>query len=71
MNERVTITFDRETLRKFKKSYKYAVMLDTANFTFQGHDFNTAFAKYLIEYLEPVMDVLERHPFQYPAKRVD
>lgn len=37
----------------FKKAYSSAVNQDYESFFFEGNEFFTSYAKYLIEYLEP------------------
>ena len=49
-----TIKWTRPMLRLFKVEYQIAVEKKLDVFTFQGNEFVTAFAKYLIEYLEGV-----------------
>lgn len=48
------VTFTRPELERLKVAYKQAAERHTANdsFTFDGHTFVIAYAKYLIEYLE-------------------
>jgi len=46
------ITFDYTTLQQFKKAYKKATKELKTIFTFEGNEFDTGYAKYLIEYLE-------------------
>ena len=49
------ITFDINTLTKFKKEYKKATEESKTIFTFEDNEFDTGYAKYLIEYLETKM----------------
>lgn len=49
-----SILWDRPMLRRFKKAYFEA--LPDATFTFEGHEFVTNYAKYLIEYLEGIFN---------------
>lgn len=46
------ILWDREKLARFKKAYQRATELNSYAFEFEGHKFLTAYAYYLIEYLE-------------------
>ncbi len=39
--------------KAFKKAFDAACKANVEQFVFDGHDFLTAYAKYLIEYLEP------------------
>lgn len=39
-------------LTRFKSAYKKAVAARKANFVFDGNEFNTRYAGYLIEHLE-------------------
>jgi len=52
MSDKVTISWDRAKLERFKQAYKKAVDARSDTFTFDGHDFVVGYAKYLIEYLE-------------------
>lgn len=47
-----TIQFDRAKLSKLKQAYEGAEALALDQFTFDGQEFVTSYAKYLIEYLE-------------------
>lgn len=47
-----TITFDRQELSNFKRSYTVAIRNKKDQFTFQGNQFLVSYAKYLIECLE-------------------
>ena len=46
-----TITFDHETFGSFKKEYSKAVSNNQEIFIFQGRELLTAYAKYIIEYI--------------------
>ena len=47
------IDWDRKKLDRFKKAYKKAKLHPLTDvFTFEGHEFVLAYAKYLIEFLE-------------------
>ena len=46
------ITFDYATLQRFKKALKEATDELKTEFTFEENEFDTGYAKYLIEYLE-------------------
>lgn len=52
MREQNTIKFDPFKLKLFKLDYDRAVRERKATFIFQGDEFDTKYAKYLIEYLE-------------------
>lgn len=47
-----TITFDRLKLSRLKKRYGIAREKKEESFRFEGSEFVTDYAKYLIEYLE-------------------
>lgn len=47
-----TITFTPESFRSFKKLWAVSAQQGDEQFTFEGHEFLTAYAKYLIEYIE-------------------
>jgi hypothetical protein len=46
-----TINFTKESLLKLKDAYALAVTEGRDQFTFEGHELLTSYAKYLIEYL--------------------
>tara|TARA_Y100001937_G_scaffold27619_1_gene39736 strand:- start:198 stop:365 length:168 start_codon:yes stop_codon:yes gene_type:complete len=46
-----TITFSQEKLQHLKDAYAVAVTEGRDQFTFEGHELLTSYAKYLIEYL--------------------
>jgi hypothetical protein len=46
-----TITFSQEKLQQLKDAYAVAVTEGRDQFTFEGHELLTSYAKYLIEYL--------------------
>lgn len=52
MDTQKMVSFDKEQLKELKKQYKLAVTEDKKQFTMDGLDYLTAYAKYLIEYLE-------------------
>lgn len=47
-----TVEWNRPKLERFKQAYKHAVANGLGMFHFDGNDFVTGYAKYLIEYLE-------------------
>lgn len=49
-----SINWTREMLARFKKRYQQAVDKSEEQFNFDGNDFVTDYAKYLIEYLDEV-----------------
>jgi hypothetical protein len=51
-----TITFTHETFKSLKSEYKNAVENNKEIFIFQGHELLTAYAKYMIEYLNSKMN---------------
>lgn len=50
----VIIEWDRDKLESFKRTY--AANKNRGVFTWDGHEFLTAYAKYLIEYLETKLE---------------
>jgi len=46
------INFDISTLKRFKKAYEKATNESKTEFTFEDNEFDSGYAKYLIEYLE-------------------
>lgn len=49
------ITFDKKKYRGLKKAYNNAVNDNQDSFTFDKNEYLTAYAKYLLEYLEGVL----------------
>lgn len=49
----MTLSFNQPTYTRFKKVYTSAVRNNIEVFEFEGHEFLTAYAKYVIEYLKP------------------
>ncbi len=47
-----TITFTKESLMKLKDAYALAVTEGRDQFTFEGHELLTSYAKYLIQHLD-------------------
>ena len=47
-----TINWTLPMLKRFKKEYQKAVSNKSDLFTFDGNEFVTGYAKYLLEYLE-------------------
>lgn len=45
------VTFDEEKLRRLKKAYDEAVKNQKDSFFFDGQEYLTSYAKYLIEFL--------------------
>jgi len=48
-----TINWTADMLKRLKAAHHKAVSSRADQFVFDGHDFDTRYAKYLIEYLEP------------------
>lgn len=46
------IEFDKEKLKRLKHVYEKAIELQQDSFWFEGNEYLTSYAKYLIEYLE-------------------
>ena len=49
---RDSISFDVNKLDRLKVAYRKAVSAGLEQFSFEGHELLTAYARYLIEYLE-------------------
>lgn len=49
------VTFDRELLEEFKISYNKALKQSQDTFVFYDNEFVIGYAKYLIEYLDPLL----------------
>lgn len=47
------MTFTTTTYFQFKSEYLKAVQNKSEQFCFEGHDFLTEYAKYVLEYLKP------------------
>jgi hypothetical protein len=52
INDSVNVEFDQPKLKLFKAAYAKAVEAKQDSFWFEGHEFLTSYAKYVIEYLE-------------------
>lgn len=48
-----TISFNKESFQNFKNQYETSVKNNEEMFVFDGNDFLTSYAKYVIEYLRP------------------
>jgi|APGre2960657373_1045057.scaffolds.fasta_scaffold234715_1 hypothetical protein len=48
-----TISFNQESFKNFNTEYNFAVENKVEIFTFEGHEFLTSYAKYMLEYLRP------------------
>lgn len=46
-----SISFDKPTLDELKRYYSIAVKLGNESFIFMGHELDTRYAKYLIQYV--------------------
>ena len=51
-----TINFNQATYQKFKKEYQNAVNSKKQIFIFDGIEFLTDYAKYVIEYIKPTFE---------------
>jgi len=49
-----TINFTKESVLKLKDAYALAVTEGRDQFTFEGHELLTSYAKYLIQYLDDI-----------------
>ena len=59
----VTIIWDRTKRDEFAAAYKTAVDLELEQFTFDGHQFVTGYAKYLLQYLNQQMPPAPRRTY--------
>jgi hypothetical protein len=46
-----TISFNKESFKNFKKEYNSSVENNKEMFVFEGNEFLTSYAKYVVEYL--------------------
>jgi hypothetical protein len=53
--EQILTTFDREKYDKLEKQYNEAVEKKETQFNFEGQPILVAYAKYLLEYLKPLV----------------
>lgn len=56
------ITWDRSKLALFKQAYQQAVEANLSEFGFEGHKVLTAYAFYLIEYLDSSLAASDSWP---------
>lgn len=47
------LSFTKQQFIEFKKKYEIAVKNNSNSFMFKNNEFLTAYAKYLLQYLEP------------------
>jgi hypothetical protein len=47
-----TVSFNVTTFRKLKKEYENAIQNNITIFTFEGNEYLTSYAKYMVEYLK-------------------
>ena len=47
------VEFNAESFKKFRARYNEAIEKKEIQFTFEGNEYLTSYAKYVIEYLEP------------------
>lgn len=48
-----TVTFTKKEFVGLKKAYELAVKQEAKSFTYDGNEYVTGYAKYLLEYLTP------------------
>jgi hypothetical protein len=53
--EQVKILWDMPKYRRFKVAYNSAVAANQEHFNFDGHEFVTSYAKYLLEFLRETL----------------
>lgn len=56
MDERVVITWDKPMRERLRKAYKKAERGHQSAFIFEGNQYLTTYAKYLLEYLDMQME---------------
>lgn len=64
-----SISFTEKTFIQFVKLYYKCLRDGVEQFEFMGHQFLTAYAKYMIEYLEPQMVAHSKHAFVNNCER--
>lgn len=47
------VEFNAESFKKFRARYNTAIEKSENSFVFEGNEYLTSYAKYVIEYLEP------------------
>lgn len=65
-----SINFDERLFIKFVRKYYECLHDGVEQFEFEGHTFLVAYAKYVIEYLEPQIVAVSKHSFVNNAERV-
>ena len=65
-----SVNFTEKNLLKFVRKYYECLHDDVEQFEFEGHTFLVAYAKYVIEYLEPQIVAVSKHSFVNNAERV-
>lgn len=64
-----SINFTEKTFLQFVKLYYKSLRDGAEQFEFMSHQFLTAYAKYVIEYLEPQIVAVSKHAFVNNAER--
>ena len=54
MTDQKKVTFDLPKIVRLRTAYEQAVREGKEQFTFEGHDYVTDYAKYLLEYLKGI-----------------
>ena len=65
-----SVNFTEKNFLKFVRKYYECLHDDVKQFEFEGHQFLTDYAKYVIEYLEPKIVAASKHAFVNNAERV-
>jgi hypothetical protein len=55
MSDNVTTTFDKSKYQELKHAYESAVKDNKESFVFYSETLLTSYAKYLLEYLKPLL----------------
>lgn len=55
MNEQIITSFDKKKYEDLEKSYNEAIKENKIQFIFEGQTLLVAYAKYLLEYLKPLL----------------
>lgn len=52
----VTTTFNEKELKEFKEIYQKSIDDGLTEFSYKGNEYSVSYAKYLIEYLESIIE---------------
>ena len=57
---KLTITLDPETLTRLRRAYDQAVSANQSQFVFDGNEFDTRYAGYLLQYVTQIPQIKRR-----------